>query len=122
MKRHDGAHLLMGTFDAADETATSRRGDIALLRRVARMRCRRGRYAVTILSGADGGDLAMLAVEHRDDALQVSRALRGRTAVPFGPWLTHRCFRIDATSRRAMTVATMSRVGPDRRPPQPAAR
>ena len=105
MKRHAGAHLLTGTFDPQKQTSGNRRGQLALLRGLARANCRHGRYAVTILRGADGGDLAMLAVEHGEDALQVSRVLGGRAAAPFGPWLSHRCFSIDASAHRRMTLA-----------------
>jgi hypothetical protein len=107
MKRHDSAHLLMGTFDSREQTSGDRRRQLALLKRLARAICRHGQYAVKILHSADGGDLAMLAVEHGEDALLVSRTLRGRVAAPFGPWLSHRAFSIDTVAghRMALTLA-----------------
>jgi hypothetical protein len=105
MKLRDGAHLLTGAFDPAASTAEGRRHQLALLKRLARAFCRHGKYAVTILRNADGEDLAMFAVERQEDALRVSRTLQGQTAEPFGPWLSHRSFTIDAAAYHRLTTA-----------------
>jgi hypothetical protein len=104
-KRQAPAHLLMGAFEAEENPASGRRHQLALLKGLARVLCRRGKYAVTILRNADGEDLAMLAVENREDALRVSRTLHGRSAAPFGPWLSHRSFSIDSSTYRRIAIA-----------------
>jgi hypothetical protein len=105
MKRRVPAHLLMGAFDGEEQPAIGRRHQLALLKGLGRVLCRRGKYAVTILRNADGEDLAMLAVEDREDALRVSRTLCGRSAAPFGPWLSHRSFSIGASTYRRIAIA-----------------
>ena len=100
MARHTRAHLLMGSFEGPVEAAGRHRAQLALLKRLARENCRRGGHAVTILRSADGGGLAMLAIEHHDDALLVAQVLEGRIAAAFGPWLSHWAFSIDATACR----------------------
>jgi hypothetical protein len=109
MRRREPAHLLMGTFEPDAGPADGRRHQLALLKRLARALCRRGMYAVTFLRGTDGEDLAMVAVEHRADTLRVSRTLQARTAAPFGPWLSHRCFFFDAATRRRVASALFDR-------------
>jgi hypothetical protein len=108
VKRQVPAHLLMGAFEAEENPAGGRRHQLALLKGVSRVLCRRGKYAVTILRNADGEDLAMVAVEDREDALRVSRTLRGRSAAPFGPWLSHRSFSIDASTYRRIAIALVA--------------
>ncbi len=80
---------------------------LAMLKGLARVLCRRGQFAVTILRGAEGEDYAMIAVEHREDVLRVSRVLGGRIAAPFGPWLSHRSFSIDSAAYRKIAVALL---------------
>jgi len=105
MKREAPAHLLTGVFELDGTAAGGRRQQLALLKGLARVLCRRGKYAVMILRGADGEDLAMVAIDHREDALRLSRSLEGRIAAPFGPWHSHRAFSIDATTYRRMAIA-----------------
>ena len=113
MERHTRAHLLMGSFESPVETFGRHQAQLALLKRLARENCRRGSHAVTILRSADGGGLAMLAIEHHDDALLVARVLQGRIAAPFGPWLSHWAFSIDAAACRRFARQS-TRAGPTR--------
>jgi hypothetical protein len=102
------AHLLMGDFDLDEKLVKGKRGGLGLLRELARALCRRGNYALTMLRHLDGGDLAMVGVDHREDANRLSRTLRARTAPRFGPWLSHRAFSVDAPAYRRISLALLA--------------
>jgi len=104
MDRHARAHLLMGEFDHDEELTRGKRNRNALLSGLAQAKCRRGNYAVTILHDVEGDDIAMIGIEHVDDAMRISRALRARSAPRFDPWLSHRSFKIDTQARRRMAL------------------
>jgi hypothetical protein len=108
MKRHVHAHLLMGSFNPDETLMQGNR--LVLLRGLARACCTRGNYAVTILQNVEGGDLAMVAAEHREDADRISRIIHGRMAPRFDPWYSHRSFNIGAAAYRRIAVALARRL------------
>jgi hypothetical protein len=105
MKRHTGAHLLMGVFTPDEKLHGGKRSQLVLLRGLGQALCARGAYSVTILRDLDGGDLAMVGVAHRTDADRISRTLAARTAPRFDPWRSHRSFNIDARAYRRIALA-----------------
>jgi len=107
MKRHACAHLLMGECDSDEKSMDEKRSRLVLLRGLAQALCRRGNYAVTILRSGEVGDLAMVGVEHREDADRISRAVHARTAPCFGAWGSHRCFNIDAAAYRRIALVLL---------------
>ena len=108
MKRHPRSHLLMGEYDPDERPIAAKRSRLMLLKGLAGALCRRGNYAVTMLRDGEVGDLAMVAVEHREDADRISRALRARMNARFGAWCSHRSFNIDAASYRRIAMALLA--------------
>lgn len=105
MKRHVCAHLLTGEDDPHEELRELKRGRLNLIRGLARALCRRGNYAVTIIHDRSAGDLAMIGVEHREDADRICRAVRARRAPPIGSWCSHWSFDIDAAAYGRIALA-----------------
>jgi hypothetical protein len=107
MKHQAHAHLLMGVFDLDEELVAGMRARLALLRALARVLVGRGSYAVNLLRNLDGGDLAMMGLQCRDDADRIAQTLRARNAPRFGPWLSHRSFTIDAAAYRRIEAVLL---------------
>lgn len=107
MKLHPRAHLLIGICDTNGACPKHGRNRATLLKELAATICWRGDYAVTRLRNVEGGSLAMLAAERRDDADRLSRVIGAQTAPLFGDWLSHRSFNFDdrATARIAAHLA-----------------
>src|SRR5260370_27133583 len=87
MQQHPRAHLLTGTCDVADRLITGHRTRAALLKRLGSELCRLGHYAVTMLRNSEAGDLAMVAVERREDADRLSQAGEARSAPLICDWI-----------------------------------
>jgi len=105
MKRHVRAHLLTGEDDPHEELRELKRGRLNLMRGLARALCRRGNYAVTIIHDWSAGDLAMIGVEHREDAERICRAVKARRAPPIGSWCSHRSFAMDGATYGRIALA-----------------
>jgi hypothetical protein len=105
MTRHQRAHLLTGEDDPHEELRELKRGRVNLMRGLARALCRRGNYAVTIIHDRSAGDLAMIGVEHREDAERICRAVKARQALPIGSWCSHRSFAMDGAAFGRIALA-----------------
>ena len=105
MRRHVRAHLLTGEDDPHEELRALNRGRLNLMRGLARTLCRRGNYAVTIIHDRSAGDLAMIGVEHREDADRICRAVKARRALPIGSWCSHRSFAMDGAAFGRIALA-----------------
>jgi hypothetical protein len=114
MKRHAHSHLLMGEYDSDEKPIGAKRSRLMLLKGLARALCRRGNYAVTMIRDGEVGDLAMVGVEHREDADRISRVFRARVNARVGPWCSQRSFTVDAASYRRIAMALLMAQRPQR--------
>jgi hypothetical protein len=113
MKRHPRAHLVTGSYDAAEKLLRHDRSHASLLKELAAAICRHGDYAVTTLRNFEDGDLVMIGIAYRRDADRLAGAVDANVAPRFGGWLTHRSFSFDAGKLRRTSRSERIRSGSD---------